>query len=153
MLTSGQLRVAVREKWGQRVEGLPMGLRSQPPQRHQAALKGSHPSLSNFKFTVQEAQPFYIAELSGESYVLVRNVPPDPHESVSEHVEHFFCVNHPDHYLLHQKRALRKLEAPVNGTTHTAGANSHLTGATDSAGSSNNLPSQSNSRQHSLGRV
>ncbi|KAL9270703.1 CSC1-like protein, partial [Drosera capensis] len=34
--------------------------------------------------------------------VLVRNVPPDPDESVSEFVEHFFCVNHPDHYLLHQ---------------------------------------------------
>ncbi|KAF7154338.1 hypothetical protein RHSIM_Rhsim01G0276000 [Rhododendron simsii] len=34
--------------------------------------------------------------------VLVRNVPPDPDESVSEHVEHFYCVNHPDHYLTHQ---------------------------------------------------
>ncbi|KAK1277408.1 hypothetical protein QJS04_geneDACA003415 [Acorus gramineus] len=34
--------------------------------------------------------------------VVVRNVPPDPDESVSEHVEHFFCVNHPDHYLTHQ---------------------------------------------------
>lgn len=34
--------------------------------------------------------------------VLVRNVPPDPDESVSEHVEHFFRVNHPDYYLLHQ---------------------------------------------------
>ncbi|EYU46618.1 hypothetical protein ABFS82_04G025200 [Erythranthe guttata] len=34
--------------------------------------------------------------------VLVRNVPPDPDESVSEHVEHFFCVNHPDTYLTHQ---------------------------------------------------
>ncbi|MED6198418.1 hypothetical protein PIB30_066129 [Stylosanthes scabra] len=34
--------------------------------------------------------------------VLVRNVPPDPDESVSEHIEHFFCVNHPDHYLLHR---------------------------------------------------
>lgn len=34
--------------------------------------------------------------------VLVRNVPPDSDESVSEHVEHFFCVNHPDHYLSHQ---------------------------------------------------
>ncbi|KAA8543208.1 hypothetical protein F0562_021297 [Nyssa sinensis] len=34
--------------------------------------------------------------------VLVRNVPPDPDESVSEHVEHFFCVNHADHYLTHQ---------------------------------------------------
>ncbi|PKI70592.1 CSC1-like protein At4g02900 [Punica granatum] len=34
--------------------------------------------------------------------VLVRNVPPDPDESVSEHVEHFFCVNHPDNYLTHQ---------------------------------------------------
>ncbi|XP_022759718.1 CSC1-like protein At4g02900 isoform X1 [Durio zibethinus] len=34
--------------------------------------------------------------------VLVRNVPPDPDESVSEHVEHYFCVNHPDYYLTHQ---------------------------------------------------
>ncbi|RDX87667.1 CSC1-like protein, partial [Mucuna pruriens] len=34
--------------------------------------------------------------------VLVRNVPPDTDESVSEHIEHFFCVNHPDHYLMHQ---------------------------------------------------
>lgn len=36
------------------------------------------------------------------SQVLVRNVPPDPDESVSELVEHFFLVNHPDHYLTHQ---------------------------------------------------
>ncbi|KAF9608009.1 hypothetical protein IFM89_004890 [Coptis chinensis] len=34
--------------------------------------------------------------------VLVRNVPPDPDETVSELVEHFFLVNHPDHYLTHQ---------------------------------------------------
>ncbi|PON84521.1 Calcium-dependent channel [Trema orientale] len=34
--------------------------------------------------------------------VLVRNVPLDPDESVSELVEHFFLVNHPDHYLTHQ---------------------------------------------------
>ncbi|XP_031262306.1 calcium permeable stress-gated cation channel 1-like isoform X2 [Pistacia vera] len=34
--------------------------------------------------------------------VLVRNVPPDPDESVSELVEHFFLVNHQDHYLTHQ---------------------------------------------------
>lgn len=34
--------------------------------------------------------------------VLVRNVPPDSDESVSECVEHFFLVNHPDHYLTHQ---------------------------------------------------
>ncbi|XP_064958608.1 calcium permeable stress-gated cation channel 1-like isoform X2 [Musa acuminata AAA Group] len=34
--------------------------------------------------------------------VLVRNVPPDPDESVSELVEHFFVVNHRDHYLTHQ---------------------------------------------------
>ncbi|KAK6918835.1 CSC1/OSCA1-like, cytosolic domain [Dillenia turbinata] len=34
--------------------------------------------------------------------VLVRNVPPDPDESVSELVEHFFKVNHPDHHLTHQ---------------------------------------------------
>ncbi|KAL6520518.1 Calcium permeable stress-gated cation channel 1 [Orobanche hederae] len=34
--------------------------------------------------------------------VLVKNVPPDPDETVSECVEHFFLVNHPDHYLTHQ---------------------------------------------------
>ncbi|CAB4306119.1 unnamed protein product [Prunus armeniaca] len=34
--------------------------------------------------------------------VLVRNVPPDADESTSELVEHFFLVNHPDHYLTHQ---------------------------------------------------
>ncbi|KAL3714722.1 hypothetical protein ACJRO7_006600 [Eucalyptus globulus] len=34
--------------------------------------------------------------------VIVRNVPPDPDESVSELVEHFFLVNHPDHYLTQQ---------------------------------------------------
>ncbi|KAK9285862.1 hypothetical protein L1049_025063 [Liquidambar formosana] len=34
--------------------------------------------------------------------VLVRNVPPDPDESVNELVEHFFLVNHPDCYLTHQ---------------------------------------------------
>ncbi|KAJ4813474.1 ERD (early-responsive to dehydration stress) family protein [Rhynchospora pubera] len=33
--------------------------------------------------------------------VMVRNVPPDPDESVSEHVQHFFSVNHRD-YLSHQ---------------------------------------------------
>lgn len=34
--------------------------------------------------------------------VLVRNVPSDPDESISESVEHYFLVNHPDHYLTHQ---------------------------------------------------
>ncbi|KAL4620081.1 hypothetical protein ACB092_06G127700 [Castanea dentata] len=34
--------------------------------------------------------------------VLVRNVPPDPDESVNELVEHFFLVNHPEHYFTHQ---------------------------------------------------
>ncbi|KAK4762255.1 hypothetical protein SAY87_030139 [Trapa incisa] len=34
--------------------------------------------------------------------VLVRNVPPDPDESVGELVEHFFMVNHPEHYLTYQ---------------------------------------------------
>jgi hypothetical protein len=34
--------------------------------------------------------------------VLVRNIPPDPDESISELAEHFFLVNHPDHYLTHQ---------------------------------------------------
>nr|VDD50305.1 unnamed protein product [Brassica oleracea] len=34
--------------------------------------------------------------------VLVRNIPTDPHESICELVEHFFKVNHPDHYLTYQ---------------------------------------------------
>lgn len=34
--------------------------------------------------------------------VLVRNIPPDPDESINELVEHFFLVNHPEHYLSHQ---------------------------------------------------
>ncbi|GMG98694.1 hypothetical protein Nepgr_000534 [Nepenthes gracilis] len=34
--------------------------------------------------------------------VLVRNVPFDPDEQTGELVEHFFKVNHPDHYLTHQ---------------------------------------------------
>ncbi|KAL1812914.1 hypothetical protein ACET3Z_022979 [Daucus carota] len=34
--------------------------------------------------------------------VLVRNVPPDPDETVGQLVEHFFLVNHPDHYLCRQ---------------------------------------------------
>lgn len=32
----------------------------------------------------------------------MRNIPPDPDESIGELVEHFFLVNHPDHYLTHQ---------------------------------------------------
>ncbi|ERN14627.1 hypothetical protein AMTR_s00038p00185310 [Amborella trichopoda] len=34
--------------------------------------------------------------------VIVRNVPTDPDESVSEHVEPFFYVNHPNHSLTYQ---------------------------------------------------
>ncbi|KAI5067274.1 hypothetical protein GOP47_0017802 [Adiantum capillus-veneris] len=34
--------------------------------------------------------------------VLVRNIPSDPDESRTLHVEHFFRVNHPDYYLSHQ---------------------------------------------------
>ncbi|KAH9615815.1 hypothetical protein KSS87_022204 [Heliosperma pusillum] len=46
---------------------------------------------------------FAVADRRPDQFsVLVRNVPPDPDESVSGHVEHFFRVNHPDHYLLHQ---------------------------------------------------
>ncbi|XP_057466721.1 CSC1-like protein At4g02900 [Actinidia eriantha] len=44
----------------------------------------------------------YVNRRPDQYTVLVRNVPPDPDESVSDHVEHFFCVNHPDHYLTHQ---------------------------------------------------
>ncbi|KAL3626062.1 hypothetical protein CASFOL_029611 [Castilleja foliolosa] len=34
--------------------------------------------------------------------VLVRNIPPDTEETVNELVEHFFSVNHPEHYLTHK---------------------------------------------------
>ncbi|KAI5076553.1 hypothetical protein GOP47_0008618 [Adiantum capillus-veneris] len=34
--------------------------------------------------------------------VLVKNIPIDPDESLGLHVEHFFRVNHPDNYVLHQ---------------------------------------------------
>nr|GEY27444.1 putative retrotransposon protein [Tanacetum cinerariifolium] len=36
------------------------------------------------------------------AHVLVKNVSPNADESVSEAVEHFFLVNHPDNYLTHQ---------------------------------------------------
>ncbi|XP_072993436.1 calcium permeable stress-gated cation channel 1-like [Typha latifolia] len=39
---------------------------------------------------------------SDQFTVLVRNIPPDADESISELVEHFFLVNHPDHFLTHQ---------------------------------------------------
>lgn len=34
--------------------------------------------------------------------VLVKNIPADPDEPATLHVEHFFRVNHPDYYLTHQ---------------------------------------------------
>lgn len=37
--------------------------------------------------------------------MLVRNIPSDPHESICELVEHFFKVNHPDHYLTFQVKS------------------------------------------------
>ncbi|KAL5569150.1 hypothetical protein UlMin_025725 [Ulmus minor] len=43
-----------------------------------------------------------VAKMRLHFLVLVQNVPPDPDESVSQLVEHFFLVNHPDHYLTHQ---------------------------------------------------
>ncbi|KAI3874665.1 hypothetical protein MKW92_016004 [Papaver armeniacum] len=46
--------------------------------------------------------------------VLVRNVPPDTYESVGEHVEHFFCVNHPDHYLTHQRKMVAQKKGLLN---------------------------------------
>ncbi|OMP04995.1 hypothetical protein COLO4_09139 [Corchorus olitorius] len=53
------------------------------------------------QFTVS-SPPLFSAEDIVVMYVIVRNVPPDPDETVSEHVEHFFSVNHPDYYLTHQ---------------------------------------------------
>lgn len=50
----------------------------------------------------------------------MRNIPPDPDESVSEHVQHFFCVNHPDHYLTHQVFLL--IAVLVRNSTHILAA-------------------------------
>ncbi|KAG2405776.1 CSC1-like protein [Vigna angularis] len=50
--------------------------------------------------------------------VLVRNVPPDTDESVTEHIEHFFCVNHPDHYLMHQTGFMGLLGTKVDAIDH-----------------------------------
>ncbi|GFZ06345.1 ERD (early-responsive to dehydration stress) family protein [Actinidia rufa] len=52
--------------------------------------------------------------------VLLRNVPPDPDESVSELVEHFFLVNHPDNYLTHQ------VVKPLHGKSTTPQLSSNL---------------------------
>lgn len=62
-------------------------------------------SFSQFCVVLEQAECCFLATTSFLSFipqVLVRNVPPDMDESVSEHIEHFFCVNHPDHYLMHQ---------------------------------------------------
>ncbi|WVZ07975.1 hypothetical protein V8G54_021321 [Vigna mungo] len=50
--------------------------------------------------------------------VLVRNVPPDTDESVPEHIEHFFCVNHPDHYLMHQTGFMGLVGTKVDAIDH-----------------------------------
>ncbi|PSR98410.1 Calcium permeable stress-gated cation channel like [Actinidia chinensis var. chinensis] len=52
--------------------------------------------------------------------VLLRNVPPDPDESISKLVEHFFLVNHPDNYLTHQVVEL------FHGKSDTAQISSNL---------------------------
>lgn len=51
-------------------------------------------------YTVLLGQSFLKEDI--DSQVLVRNVSPDPHESVRGLMEHFFLVNHPDYYLTRQ---------------------------------------------------
>ncbi|KAH7388064.1 hypothetical protein KP509_16G055700 [Ceratopteris richardii] len=54
--------------------------------------------------------------------VLVKNIPSDPDEPLTLHVEHFFRVNHPDYYLSHQMvrnanklaKLLKRLESLEN---------------------------------------
>lgn len=61
-------------------------------------------SCSEFPSVLKQAECCFLVTTSIFFFpqVLVRNVPPDTDESVSEHIEHFFCVNHPDHYMMHQ---------------------------------------------------
>lgn len=46
--------------------------------------------------------------------MLVRNIPVDPHESICELVEHFFKVNHPDHYLTFQVKSFSEFSDNVH---------------------------------------
>jgi hypothetical protein len=71
-----------------------------------------YPLLLPLAFLIYEfdfSQQFNNIDSEVHLQVLVRNVPPDPDEPVSEHIEHFFCVNHPDHYLTHQVCNFTKL--------------------------------------------
>ncbi|KAK8933639.1 hypothetical protein KSP39_PZI015822 [Platanthera zijinensis] len=60
-------------------------------------------TLESLKVDYSEIDKLSISNVpKGSDRVLVRNVPPDPDESIDELVEHFFLVNHPPDYLAHQ---------------------------------------------------
>lgn len=45
---------------------------------------------------------FLITLFLESQQILCRCIPEDPDEPIATHVDHFFRVNHPDHYLLSQ---------------------------------------------------
>ncbi|XP_071706595.1 calcium permeable stress-gated cation channel 1-like [Rutidosis leptorrhynchoides] len=62
------------------------------------ALKKEYETIANMRLHFMQSEK----RRPDQFTVLVKNVPPDADESVSEAVEHFFLVNHPDNYLTHQ---------------------------------------------------
>lgn len=60
-------------------------------------------------WNMKNGRDSFISDIGCMIQVIVRNVPPDPDESVSELVEHFFLVNHPEHYLTHQVKIFLRL--------------------------------------------
>ncbi|KAI3680499.1 hypothetical protein L6452_35270 [Arctium lappa] len=61
-------------------------------------LKKEYETIANMRFYFLQSEKHRPDQFT----VLVKNVPPDAHESVSEMVQLFFLVNHHDNYLTHQ---------------------------------------------------
>ncbi|XP_076959442.1 hyperosmolality-gated Ca2+ permeable channel 1.2-like [Bidens hawaiensis] len=61
-------------------------------------LKKEYETVANMRFYFLQSEKHRPDQFT----VLVKNIPPDDHESVSETVEDFFLVNHHDNYLTHQ---------------------------------------------------
>ncbi|XP_071737356.1 calcium permeable stress-gated cation channel 1-like [Rutidosis leptorrhynchoides] len=61
-------------------------------------LKREYETVANMRFYFLQSEEHRPDQFT----VLVKNVPPDAHESVSDRVQNFFLVNHHDNYLTHQ---------------------------------------------------
>ncbi|KAI3741020.1 hypothetical protein L1987_58684 [Smallanthus sonchifolius] len=61
-------------------------------------LKKEYETVANMRFYFLQSEKYRPDQFT----VLVKNIPPDDQESVSDTVENFFLVNHHDNYLTHQ---------------------------------------------------